>query len=660
MVRAEASERAKPTATTKLAPSALSARARSLREAGKWADLSALLSPLQTSLTDPELLIFLSEALLRSGNPHESVALTTRLVEDSSLDPVMRARGLIVRSVADRVRGFTDKALEDALTAVAIVQEESVSADFRIECQKQLGILYQLKGDLGRSIENLERGLRLCARSSRIDLEADINTSLGIALARLGQLSEAHSHFVNALAAFEKLGRIGEQSETLNNIGKLMLLMGEQAQAVPYLTRALELARQASFPRIVSMTLINLGDSHRESGQHQQAIDCYQSALDASGTTLEPRLTCCAHTGLGITYSALGDAKNATHYLRLAMYEARRLKMSFELATATVAAGVHASRDKKYSNAATQITRAIEQLKEEGAPVPLVHAYLALCDVLFQARNWADLRERLKDLAQLAGDLALGDVIGRRLHEYRDVIQYASGKRIGGTFYRDILQARQSDADDAMRSPAGEAIDRRISPQIRVRAFGTLEIEIDGRPIASSEWRSKKAQELFVYLLTNRAGASKEELIDVLWPEISMQLSRNAFYTTVYRARRALYADVVSVTDGRYRLDPLGRFDYDLEDFYVKGRNAITSRSPDEKVELLTEAIELHRGPFLDSFYADWIDMTRSQTEALHSRNLRELAKTAEHMDDPVLARRCLEELLRVEPELQAIDLRQS
>jgi len=648
MVRAEASGNTRP-AATKLAPSAVVVRARALREAGNWAELSALLSPLQPSLTDPELVIFLAEARLRSGNPHDTVALTSRLVEDLSLDSVMRARGLIVRSVADRVRGFVDKALEDALTADAIVQEEPVSADFRIECRKQLGILYQLKGDLDRAIENLERGLRLCARSSRIDLEADINTALGIALARQGQLSEAQAHFVRALAAYEKLGRTGELSEILNNLGKLMLLMGEQEQAVPYLERALRLAQESRFPRIVSMTLINLGDSHRESGQFREAIRSYQGALSEGGTALEPRLTCCAHTGLGITYSALGDAKNATHYLRLAMYEARRLGMSFELATATVAAGVHASRDKKYSTAAVQIGKAIEQLKDEAAPVPLLHAYLALCDVLFQARVWAELRERLKDLARLAGDLALGDMIRRRLPEYRAVIEYASSKRIGGTFYRDILHAGQPvQTGRTRRARTGDLPALESSPRIVVRAFGTLEIEIDGRVIASSEWRSKKAQELFVYLLTNRSGATKEELIDVLWPEISMRLSRNAFYTTVYRARRALYSDVIAVNDGRYRLDPQGEFKYDLEDFYVKGRSAMAARSLEERAKLLNDAIALHRSPFMDSFYADWIDMIRSQTEALQTRNLQELARAAERLADPILARRCLEELLRV------------
>src|SRR4029077_9364138 len=63
----------------------------------------------------------------------------------------------------------------------------------------------------------------------------------------------------------------------------------------------------------------------------------------------------------------------------------------------------------------------------------------------------------------------------------------------------------------ARGTPAAASADPAEAPLLTL--FGPPRLSIDGRPVASSVWRSQRAFQVLVYLALHPEGASREELI---------------------------------------------------------------------------------------------------------------------------------------------------
>jgi two-component SAPR family response regulator len=217
------------------------------------------------------------------------------------------------------------------------------------------------------------------------------------------------------------------------------------------------------------------------------------------------------------------------------------------------------------------------------------------------------------------------------------------------------IRARLRGASDATgpapRSSAEPVADGNPLPDVEVRALGSPQITVDGRKVGAVEWESQKAQELFAFLLCNRQGKSREELIEVLWPDISVNLSRNAFHNNVYRTRRALYRGCVVLDEGRYLLQPQGAFWFDLDEFRRLSREAELAKACSKKqVTLLSQANRLYRGEFLRGMEAEWITPIRMEAEGLYLSNLARLADASAKRGDYPSTVAALDQVLNVDP----------
>jgi two-component SAPR family response regulator len=81
----------------------------------------------------------------------------------------------------------------------------------------------------------------------------------------------------------------------------------------------------------------------------------------------------------------------------------------------------------------------------------------------------------------------------------------------------------------------------------------------DGK-VTEIVWRTSKAKELFAYLVHSRDRAvSKEQLLDLLWPDLETDKALANLHTTVYQIRQSLKAERLPIrilyTGGRYRVD---------------------------------------------------------------------------------------------------------
>lgn len=148
---------------------------------------------------------------------------------------------------------------------------------------------------------------------------------------------------------------------------------------------------------------------------------------------------------------------------------------------------------------------------------------------------------------------------------------------------------------------------------LAIRAFGPLEVELEGRRIPDSAWESRQAGILLVYLaLQEGRGVAAERLMSDLWPHATG--GRNALQSAVSRLRKALrsaaqetLADPVRFERQRYFLNPVYQLDVDVLEF---DRMLARGQAPD-----LEAARSLVRGPFLEGLSDDWVLLRREHYE---------------------------------------------
>lgn len=78
--------------------------------------------------------------------------------------------------------------------------------------------------------------------------------------------------------------------------------------------------------------------------------------------------------------------------------------------------------------------------------------------------------------------------------------------------------------------------------KVQVNVFRQLTIQTMNEENATSiQWRTKKAQELFLYLFHHRDQlVRKSTLVELLWPDYDVDRSYSQLYTTVYHVRKTM------------------------------------------------------------------------------------------------------------------------
>ncbi|MFW6252109.1 MAG: winged helix-turn-helix domain-containing protein, partial [Halanaerobium sp.] len=80
--------------------------------------------------------------------------------------------------------------------------------------------------------------------------------------------------------------------------------------------------------------------------------------------------------------------------------------------------------------------------------------------------------------------------------------------------------------------------------KINFYGLGPFYLEYQGKKVDGSNWISKRALYLLMYLLlANERHVAAEELVDVFWEESDLEDGKNKLYNTIYLLRRSLAKD---------------------------------------------------------------------------------------------------------------------
>src|SRR5215212_2462326 len=195
-----------------------------------------------------------------------------------------------------------------------------------------------------------------------------------------------------------------------------------------------------------------------------------------------------------------------------------------------------------------------------------------------------------------------------------------------------------------------------VSEAVRIRMLGGFSVSVGAKTIEEGEWRLRKAAGL-VKLLALEPGhrMHREQLMDVLWPELEEKAQANNLRYALHHARRTLALASDSDTASRLlalrgELIELGRersLAVDVEAFEEAARTARGSRD----AGAYRVALDLYAGELLPQDpYERWAEERREGLRRTHLSLLLELAALYERRGEYDAAAEALQRALASEP----------
>jgi two-component SAPR family response regulator len=162
------------------------------------------------------------------------------------------------------------------------------------------------------------------------------------------------------------------------------------------------------------------------------------------------------------------------------------------------------------------------------------------------------------------------------------------------------------------------------TPRLKVESFGEVRIHHNGRLITMSDWQTREARELFLFLLQSKP-LTKEQIALEFWPDISPARLKMRFKINMYRIRRALGADIILFENERYGFNQTIDYMWDrkrADDLLQSLKGA----SDAERASLLKAVTDLLKRPYLENVDAEWCVSDRLRYQDLYRDLMVELA----------------------------------
>ena len=189
---------------------------------------------------------------------------------------------------------------------------------------------------------------------------------------------------------------------------------------------------------------------------------------------------------------------------------------------------------------------------------------------------------------------------------------------------------------------------------VRIWLLGGFRVSVGSRTIGDDEWRLKKAGSLVKLLaLAPHHRLHREQVMDLLWPDLEADAATNNLHRTLHFARRTLEPPPTTayrylrLREGMISLSPDGPLWVDVEAFEDAASTARRGREP----AAYRAAIDLYAGELLPGDrYEEWAQHRREELRRAYLELLAGLGGLHEEREEYGPAIEVLERILANEP----------
>ncbi|MFC6015836.1 BTAD domain-containing putative transcriptional regulator [Plantactinospora solaniradicis] len=507
------------------------------------------------------------------------------------------------------------------------------------------GLTARLTGDRSAVFGQLTEALRLADSVGDLGLAAWARVNLAAARSGVAEYREAVAEAADAVELAEVAGHPPMLALALAVRGAGLARLGRLDEATADYERSLAVHQRIGSGHI-ALPLIGLGQLHLLRGRDSLARAAYEEAVRVS----EPRgnlfALVPALAGLALVI-AREDPTTATALAERAV----ELAHGPHAVVARCALGWVAV-------SVPDLPRAVRLASEVEEQARLHQDRAGLAEALRLRAAAAD-DPRVARQALLEAGAILRE-IGARIEADRVCVLIGQSPGAGAA---DRIDARVA----ATRLAEAEVVDlastgpERLAAKVAVRTLGRFEVRVDGHPVPTSAWQSRKARDLLRILAARRGRpVSREQLAELLWPDeepgrvghrLSVLLSLLRGVLDPHRrgpVDRYVVAERASVA-----LD-VEQVELDVELFQAEALLGLRRFERGETTlaqDILGLAEQRYQGDFLvDDPYDDWAVPVRDEMRRLYLRVVRALAELARHRGDQEQAAHQLRRALEAEP----------
>ncbi|RCX21408.1 two-component SAPR family response regulator [Fontibacillus phaseoli] len=153
----------------------------------------------------------------------------------------------------------------------------------------------------------------------------------------------------------------------------------------------------------------------------------------------------------------------------------------------------------------------------------------------------------------------------------------------------------------------------------RINMFRQVSVEMKEGRQSLLQWRTTRAQELFLYLLQHRGQlVRKSTLAEMFWPEYEHDKVYSQLYTTVYHIRKTLKPfgsriQIVNTTEG-YMMS-LDQISLDTEEWEAK--LAVLPHASGDSIDDYIDVMKMYAGDYLQEYDYWWAESERQRLKNL-------------------------------------------
>ncbi|MBK8901815.1 MAG: PAS domain-containing protein [Anaerolineaceae bacterium] len=182
----------------------------------------------------------------------------------------------------------------------------------------------------------------------------------------------------------------------------------------------------------------------------------------------------------------------------------------------------------------------------------------------------------------------------------------------------------------------------------------------DGTQVEGALWNRVKTRALMAYLVMQKGTAvSREQILEMLWPDLDDKAAMHNLNTTVYNLRRSLEPHLEKASQSRYLLYQNGCYRLagakehwlDVDAFECGIRRARQETDRETAVKLYKIALALYRGDYLFDLTDthSWVRDQQFRLQEIYLTALAELAQLYEKMDMPEEAIAIYQQILSID-----------
>ncbi len=547
-----------------------------------------------------------------------AVRRRTRFALEDTPDEV---RMLVLASCAHRMVGDL-AACRAATKQVTAAARRCPDASARAAADTALALLAGAEGDRSRADSYFLSALRTADAAGDVPQALRIRVLRAVHLLELGLPRDGATEAQAALRIAEEIGDSYLIAQALAARGRAYVRLGKLGQALSDLSNARD-RLQSIGSRFLAWPLSGIGDVYRMLGQPARARAAYEGAL----AQVEP-----SHDVLGISVALTGLAR---------IRAADDIEVARELAEQAVGLGdglryvearltrgwvalLGGDREAATADAVSAATEARSRRDDPGLAEALTLGALSSPD---PTRRHAPIAEAI-EIWHESGcrvEEAVGRVVAHRLR--------APLPDTGAELAEGIL--RDSGVEFESRRPAGPlAALEHLTPSLAIRSLGIFQVLRDGVPLPRGAWQSRKARDLLKILVARRRPVSRDQLMELLWPDADPGKSGGRLSVALSTLREVLQPSaravdgVPLIADSNMVSLDHGTITIDVENFLAYGDAALDADrlGKDDATARLLAAEAAHTGDFMEEdLYQEWAAPLADEVRATYIAVLRAL-----------------------------------